>query len=118
MERTVEVNGKKIKLKATNQTPFIYRRYFRKDFFQELSRAFNNIPTNLNMNNDMDRQLISENINTRFFYELVWTLAKTANRKIPKMKEWLQNVPEASILEIAIDASDLVIPLVKSVGRK
>lgn len=118
MERTVEINGKKIKLKATNQTPFIYRRYFRKDFIQELSRSFNCIPTNLNMNNSTDREFIAENINTTFFYEMIWTLAKTANRKIPKMKEWLQNVPESLILELAVDASDMVVPLVKSVGRR
>lgn len=118
MENIVEIDGKKFKLKANNQTPFIYRRYFRKDFFQELSRSFNGIPTHLNINDSTDRELIAENMNTTFFYELVWVLAKTANRKIPKMKEWLQNVPEASILELAVDASDMVIPLIKSVGKR
>ena len=118
MERVVEIDGKEFKLKATNQTPFIYKRYFQKDFFQELAKSFNHIPTNLNIDKGNDRELIAENMNTTFFYELVWVLAKTANRKIPKMKEWLQNVPESSILELAVDASDMVIPLVKRVGRR
>lgn len=117
MEKTVEIDGKEIKLKVSNTTPFIYKRYFQKDFFQELSRSFNRIPSHLNMNNAIHRAFITENMNTTFFYELVWTLAKTANKKIPKMNRFLRNVPTTAILEVAIDASDMVIPLVKRLGR-
>jgi len=117
MKRTITIDSETITLKATNLTPFIYKRHFKKDFLQELSKAFNGIPNHLDINNADDRKQIAENINTTFFYELVWTLAKTENKKIPKMQEWIGHLPKVAILELAVDASDLVVPLVKSTTR-
>ena len=36
MEKTIEIDGKKVKLKSTAGTPKRYKAQFRKDYFSEL----------------------------------------------------------------------------------
>ena len=75
MYKVVNIEGKNIPMKSTGLTARLYSRYFGKDFFSSF----------LTLRGLKD----GKQVDTSIFEEIAWTLAKTANPKIPDIDEWL-----------------------------
>lgn len=109
MEKTIEVDGKKIPLKSTGATVLRYKQQFGKDYFGELlkmTKAIEPMKKNKKMTNlaDSDLSLLDFEI----LYNFIWVLAKTANPTIPEPLEWLDGFDSFPIVEIMPEIEDLL----------
>ncbi|WP_139933842.1 hypothetical protein [Listeria monocytogenes] len=109
MEKTIEIDGKKIQLKSTGATVLRYKQQFGKDYFGELLKMTNAIEPmkqNKKMNSlsNSDLSLLDFEV----IYNFVWVLAKTANANIPEPIEWLDGFDSFPIMEIMPEIEDLL----------
>lgn len=106
MEKVITVDGKQIRLKSTGATPLLYKMHFKRDFFKDLFKMYN----------------ISENdisaLDLEVFYNMVWLLAKGANKDIDSPLEWLDGFDEFPIMEIVPQIQDMIESMLKTTNQK
>jgi hypothetical protein len=107
MEKTIEIDGKKIKFKSTAATPLRFKRQFGKDFFAEICKL-----------EPMQKSLQSKKLTSaeklakvdfELFYNIAWVLAKTADDKIPEPLTWLDGFDVFPIGEIFPELNELIV---------
>ena len=103
MEKTIEIDGKQIRFKSTAATPLRYKAQFGKDYFSEIIK--------LNKLSDFkgDNLEALENANFELFYNIIWVLAKTADKSIPEPMEWLDGFEVFPLGEIIPQIQDLIL---------
>ena len=97
MEKTLTIDGKNITFKANAATPLRYKAQFGKDFFSEVIKLEKLKGDSL------------DGVDFDLFYNLIWTMAKTADPKIPEPITWLDGFEEFPLLEIIPEIQDLII---------
>ena len=78
MEKTIIIDGKEVRLRATAALPIRYKAQFGRDLFADIYK--------------MEPAIKEEDyskLDTLVFYDLVWLMAKSANPNIPDLEEWL-----------------------------
>ena len=110
MEKTIEIDGKKVKLKSTAGTPKRYKAQFRKDYFSELLKL-----SKLMANTDGDTFDLAEidyseldYLDFEVFYNFIWVLAKTADKNIGDPLDWLDEFDSMPLAEIFPEIIDLL----------
>lgn len=110
MEKTIEIDGKKVKLKSTAGTPKRYKAQFRHDYFSELLKL-SKLMANSN-GDEFDLSKIDYNeleyLDFEVFYNFIWVLAKTANKDIGDPLDWLDEFDSMPIAEIFPEIIDLL----------
>ena len=110
MEKTIEIDGKKVKLKSTAGTPKRYKAQFRKDYFSELLKL-SKLMTNTN-GEEFDLAKIDyselDYLDFEVFYNFIWVLAKTANKEIGDPIDWLDEFDSIPLAEIFPEIIDLL----------
>lgn len=104
MEKTIEVDGKKVKLKSHAAVPLLYKAQFKRDFFGDLVklykfRKFDPKKENYEVLSDLDSTI---------FYNLIWIYAKAADPNIDDPITWLSQFDEFPINEIMLQVTELV----------
>lgn len=105
MEKTIEVDGKKILLKSNGATPLRYKMQFKRDFFKDLLKM-------------KDIEIDISCIDLEMFYNIIWLLAKTADDTIPQPIEWLENFDTFPIIEIIPQIQDMLAAMLKTINTK
>lgn len=84
MEKILNIDGRQVKFKATGAFLLRYKAQFGRDAIQDLFRLKEAL--------DEDNKIINiDKLDLLVFYDLVWTLAKTADPSIPAPLEWLDS---------------------------
>ncbi|MDA2546925.1 hypothetical protein PDQ03_12090 [Bacillus cereus] len=110
MEKTITVDGQDIRLKSTGGTPVRFKAQFGKDYFAQLLKL---APLGeIDMENLDPSKL--DSVDFEVFYNLVWTMAKTADPKIPEPMVWLDSFDEFPIIEILEDIQDMIASTIQS----
>ena len=104
MEKTIEIDGKQVTFKSTAATPLRYKAQFGKDFFAEIMKLGSLSKLN---KNKIDYKIF-ENTDFEVFYNIIWTLAKTADKTIPEPITWLDSFDEFPLFEILPELQDLI----------
>ena len=110
MEKTIEIDGKKVKLKSTAGTPKRYKAQFRKDYFSELLKL-SKLMTNTDGDTfDLAKIDYSEldYLDFEVFYNFIWVLAKTADKNIGDPLDWLDEFDSMPLAEIFPEIIDLL----------
>lgn len=105
MEKTIVIDGKNVVFKSTGATPLRYKQQFGKDFFAELAKmekAFNT------------KEDSYESLDFEAFYNIAWTLAKTADKEIASPLEWLDTFDEFPIVDIIPELQDILARMLNS----
>lgn len=77
MEKTIEIDGKNVRLKSNAMTAIVYRREFQKDLFDELTHID-------------PKKMTGESIRT--IYELSYVMAKQGDKSLSaSFEEWLDS---------------------------
>ncbi len=105
MEKTLTVDGKQVRFKSTGATPLRYKAQFRKDFFSDMMKL--NSLKSLQKVEDITSDDI-EQIDFEVLYNIVWVLAKTADKNIPEPIEWLDDFEEFPLMEIIPELQELI----------
>jgi len=104
MEKTVEIDGKQVLFKSTAATPLRFKAQFGKDFFAEIVKL-NKLSK---FKKDKPNFEVLENADFEVFYNIIWTLAKTADKSIPEPITWLDGFEEFPLFEILPQIQDLI----------
>lgn len=119
MEKTIEIDGKKVKLKSTGATPLRYKAQFGKDYFSELMKmgALQEFSKAAGEGEDILKNIDPDTfdlIDFEVFYQIIWVMAKTADKSIPEPLEWLDGFDEFPIMDILTEIQDLLVSTLKS----
>ncbi len=96
MERTIEIDDKQIKFKATAMTPRLYRQQFQRDLFIDIDTLGKEHTKAVNENRPLTSEVLE------IFYLIAYTMAKQADPEaIPDdPDEWLEGFGIFSIYQI------------------
>ena len=100
MEKTIEIDNKKVSFKSTAATPLRYKAQFGKDFFVDIMKLSSLDGLNSKKIDKLDFDV---------FYNIIWVLAKTANKKIPDPITWLDEFEEFPLFDIIPELQDLIL---------
>ena len=104
MEKTIEIDNKQVNFKSTAATPLRYKAQFHKDYFAEIMKLEG---LGKVKKGKIDSEVL-QNADFEVFYNIIWVLAKTADRTIPEPIEWLDGFEEFPLFEIIPQIQDLI----------
>jgi len=101
MEKVLTIDGRQVKFKSTGAFLLRYKAQFGRDALQDIFRLQSSIDDKGNIADvsALDLEVI---------YNLVWTLAKTADPTIPPPLEWLDTFSEFLLVEIVPEVVDMI----------
>lgn len=110
MEKTLTIDGREVNFKSTAATPLRYKAQFGKDYFAEIMKMGDlaNIKTSKLSYKDLQK------VDFETFYNIIWVLAKTADKNIKGPIEWLDGFDEFPLMEIIPEVQDLIIASLQS----
>lgn len=101
MEKVLTINGRQVRFKSTGAFLLRYKAQFHREALQDVFKLQKAIGEN-NQIKDIDA------LDLEVFYNLVWTLAKTADPQIPPPMEWLDSFDEFPLMDILPELTDLI----------
>ena len=112
MEKTINIGGRDVPLKATGAFLLKYKAQFKRDALQDIFKMTNAFTKTGEVKD-------AESLDVDIFYYFVWTLAKTADNNIPELEEWLDSFDEFPIMDIIPEVVEMVmLTLTSSVKAK
>lgn len=100
MEKTVNINGKPVKLKACAMNLLIYQSEFKEDIFKAKSEFIKATDGN---------RVDLTKVNSVALAKMVWTLAKTADNTLPDFNTWLSELEELPVIDLYTENYELFI---------
>ena len=101
MEKILTIDGRQVKFKSTGAFLLRYKAQFGRDALQDILKLQGAID-NKNQIKNIDA------LDLEVFYNLVWTLAKTADPSIPPPLEWLDEFSEFPLMDIIPEIVDMI----------
>lgn len=105
MEKTLTIDGRQVAFRSSGAFLLRYKAQFGRDPFQDVFRLQKAI------RKDRNGKPILGNISAldlTIFYNLAWTLAKTADKTIPEPMDWLDSFGTFPLSEIMPEIMDLI----------
>lgn len=106
--KIIEIDGKQVKFKSTAATPLRYKKQFGKDYFTEILEILK-IKDLTDLKNIENQSEALAKIDFEILYNIIWVLAKTADRNIPELLEWLDGFDIFPIGDILPQLQDIII---------
>lgn len=107
MEKTIEISGQQVNFKSTGAVPKRYKMQFQRDFFADLMA--------MNIGNGKKSTVEDiRKIDFDVFYDIAWTLAKTADKSIPDPLSWLDSFDTFPIMDILPELQDMLASSISS----
>jgi len=110
MEKILTIDGRQVKFKSTGAFLLRYKAQFGRDAIQDILR----------LQSAIDNKNQIKNIDTldlEVFYNLIWTLAKTADPSIPPPLEWLDEFSEFPLMDIIPEIVDMIFSCLSSTAE-
>lgn len=110
MEKTIYINNKPVRLKSTAALPKRYKAQFRRDYFADLfkiAKVFDGKKKEEMNLSDITYERL-EQLDMDVLYDIIWTLAKTADKSIPEPLEWYDEFEEFDLMEILPEVQELI----------
>ncbi len=101
MEKILTIDGRQVKFKSTGAFLLRYKAQFGRDAIQDILRLQSAID-----NKDQIKNI--DTLDLEVFYNLIWTLAKTADPNIPPPMEWLDEFSEFPLMDIIPEIVDMI----------
>lgn len=95
------IDGRQVKFKSTGAFLLRYKAQFGRDALQDIFKLQDAVDSKNRIKN-------IDALDLEVFYNLVWTLAKTADPSIPPPLEWLDTFGEFPLAEIVPEVIDLI----------
>lgn len=102
MERTIVIDGRPVRFRASAAIPRIYRNKYRRDIFQDLQALYKGIKTNDEAASGFDIPSLE------LFENIAYIMAKHADVSVPDtVEEWLDKFDTFSIYQILPEIVEL-----------
>lgn len=112
MEKTLIIDGRQVRFRSTGAFLLRYKAQFGRDAFADVMRLADAIDENTGELKNLDA------FDLEVFYNLVWTLAKTADPTLPDPMMWLDTFAEFPLFEILPEVQDMILSSVKSTKKR
>lgn len=118
MEKTLNIDGRQVTFKSTGAFLLRYKMQFKREALQDIIKlqyAINEVEDE----NGNKHYTISD-INAfdlEVFYNLIWTLAKTADSTIPTPMEWLDSFNLFPLMDILPELMDMITSSMRSTAE-
>lgn len=116
MEKTIIIDGVKVRFKTNGATPLRYKAQFGKDYLKEILKMSPLEKIN-KKKKDFDVKDL-EVLDFEVFYNISWVMAKTADPTIPEPLEWLASFDEFPIGDIFPELQELMIASLMTSKKK
>jgi hypothetical protein len=116
MEKTIEIDGKKVRFKTNGATPLRYKAQFGKDYFKEILKL-----APLQKLQGSKKGIAPEDLqhlDFEVFYNISWIMAKTADPTIPEPLEWLEQFDEFPMADVIPQLQDLMMASFQTTKKK
>ena len=101
MEKILTIDGRQVRFKSTGAFLLRYKAQFGRDALRDIFKLQDAVDSKNRIKN-------IDALDLEVFYNLVWTLAKTADPSIPPPLEWLDTFGEFPLVEIVPEVIDLI----------
>lgn len=101
MEKTLTIDGRQVRLKSTGAFLLRYKMQFGRDAIQDAFRLIGSIDSN-NRITDLGA------LDLEVLYNMIWTLAKTADASLPPPMEWLDTFAAFPLDEVMPEVIDMI----------
>lgn len=108
MEKTIVIDEKEVRFKSTAATPLRYKAQFGRDFFGDILKMAPLAKLNKEDTDNLPLEQLKL-IDFDLFYNILWVLAKTADKTIPEPMEWLDGFEEFPLMEIFPRVQELIL---------
>jgi hypothetical protein len=108
LEKTIEIDGKKVSFKTNGATPLRYKAQFGKDYFKEILKLAPLEKLKSKKKIDITPNDL-ESLDFEVFFNICWIMAKTSNPTIPEPMEWLEQFEEFPIADIIPELQELMV---------
>ena len=102
MERTLTIDGRQVNFKSTGAFLLRYKAQFKRDGLVDILRLIGAIDP------ETKRIVNYEALDLEVFYNIVWTLAKTADKNIPEPMIWLDDFDEFPLVDVLTELIDMI----------
>jgi len=102
MEKILIIDGRQVRFKSTGAFLLRYKAQFGRDALQDILRLQSAIDSKEGQIKNIDT------LDLEVFYNLIWTLAKTADPNLPPPMEWLDEFSEFPLMDIIPEIVDMV----------
>lgn len=107
MEKILTIDGRQVKFKSTGAFLLRYKAQFGRDALQDIFRLQGAVDANGNI-------IDASAVDLEIIYDLVWTLAKTADPEIPPPLDWLDEFSEFPLMEIVPEIIEMIFSCLSS----
>ena len=108
MEKILTIDGRQVKFKSTGAFLLKYKSQFGRDALKDIFRRQEAIDVENSKLKDI------EALDLEVFYNLVWTLAKTAEPNLPPPEDWLDSFSEFPLMDIVPEVMDMIFSCLSS----
>ncbi len=108
MEKILTIDGRQVKFKSTGAFLLRYKAQFGRDAIKDIYKMVGAFDKETNEITDISV------LDLEVFYNLVWTLAKTADPSLPPPMEWLDTFSEFPLVDIIPELIPLMFSSLKS----
>lgn len=102
MEKILNIDGRQVKFKSTGAFLLRYKAQFGRDALQDIFKLQGAMDPETNELTNL------QSLDLEVFYNLIWTLAKTADPSILPPIEWLDTFSQFPLMEIIPEVTDLI----------
>ena len=110
MEKILIIDGRQVKFKSTGAFLLKYKAQFGRDALKDIFK----------LQGAVDKKNQIKNIDAldlEVLYDLVWTLAKTADPAIKPPMEWLDGFSEFPLMDIVPEITDMIYSCMSSTAK-
>jgi len=111
MIKVIQIDGKDVAFKANAATPMRYKMQTGNDYFADIMRL-KSLSVLLKDDEEGEQKEIPADalagLDFSFLYNLLWTMAKTADKDTPDLLTWLDGFDEFPLLEILMELMELI----------
>jgi hypothetical protein len=108
VEKILNIDGRQVKFKSTGALLLKYKAQFHKDALQDIFKLYSMVDKETSQLKSL------EGLDIEVFYNLTWTLAKTADPQLPPPIEWLDSFSEFPLMDILPELMDMILSCITS----
>lgn len=107
MEKTILIDGQPVRFKATGGLGYRYKAQFGREYIAD-AIALENFSVSSTTDDAGEPVYDFTKLSLDLLYNILWTLAKTADDSIPSPMEWLDSFDVFPVLEVYGEVKDIL----------
>ena len=112
MEKVLTIDERKVTFKADGATPLRYRAQFNRDYFADIISITNSLKDLNTGEADLSK------INTTIFSDIIYLLAKTADKEIGDIFDWYGSFDSFPVFEVFGELQELMMANMQQTVKK